>query len=461
MFLNLDQKNQENIAAIDDNNGRITYGELNEFSENFYNKIGSRTLIFIISKNSIGAMAGYIAALTARVVPLMLGYKIDRQLLENLISIYKPEYIWLPDNYNFKDSYKSIYSDLGYCLIKTSSLIAELNPDLSLLLPTSGSTGSPKLVRHSYRNVEQNAANVSSLFNLNKDQKAIAILPIHYTMGLSVVTSHLYAGATVLLCNQNLTDKEFWSFIKNNKATSLTGVPYSYEVLDRIRFFRMDLPDLQIISQGGGKMRSELFQSCADYALKTNRMFIATYGQTEGTARMAYLPPEMAQTKNCSIGKAIPGGKLYLVDDELNEIKDQEVSGQLVYEGPNVTLGYASDINDLTKGDDNGGILYTGDIAHRDIDGYYYIDGRINRFLKLYGNRISLDESEHLIRSKFNIDCICEGDDQVMKVIITKDDLKEKVLDFLMQKTNLFQDALEINVVDKILRSEVGKPIYL
>jgi len=461
MFLNLDTKDQASIAAIDNNSDSITYGDLLDFSDKFYRKVEKRTLIFIISENSIGGLAGYIAALTAGIVPLMIGSRIHRPLLENLINIYKPEYIWLPDNFSFGTSYKLVYKKYGYCLIKTTSSIAELHPDLSLLLTTSGSTGSPKLVRHSYQNVEKNAENVARFFELDKDQKAIAVLPMQYTMGLSVVTSHLYAGATVLLSNYNLTDREFWSFLKENKATSFTGVPYSYEVLERLRFFRMDLPDLQVISQGGGKMHSKLFETCAEYANRTNRKFYATYGQTEGTARMSFLSPEMALSKNCSIGRAIPGGKLYLVDDDLEEIKENEVSGQLIYKGPNVTLGYASHVDDLKKSDDNKGILYTGDIAHRDSDGYYYIDGRISRFLKLFGSRVSLDECEHLIKSKFNVDCVCSGTDKKMHAIITRNDLKEEILDFLLHTTNLYHDAIEVNVVEKISKYEIGKTIYV
>ena len=131
-----------------------------------------------------------------------------------------------------------------------------LYKELSLLLPTSGSTGSSKLVRHSYKNVEANARNVSLLFGLDKHERALATLPIYYTMGLSVISSHIYAGATILLTGKSLTDGKFWTFMKEHRATSFTGVPYSFEVLQKLRFFRMDIPHLQLITQGGGKMKN-------------------------------------------------------------------------------------------------------------------------------------------------------------------------------------------------------------
>jgi acyl-coenzyme A synthetase/AMP-(fatty) acid ligase len=279
-------------------------------------------------------------------------------------------------------------------------------------------------------------------------------------MGLSVITSHLYAGSTILLTIKSFTDREFWDFIKDQKATSFTGVPYSFEVLNKLRFFNMVLPDLKILSQGGGKLGDELFKKYAEYAHQTGRKFVATYGQTEGTARMAYLRPEMAINKIGSIGDAIPGGHLSLIDDKGNEIAETEALGELVYKGRNVTLGYAYEGKDLIRGDENNGVLRTGDIAKRDSDGYYYIVGRLSRFLKLYGIRIGLDESEQMIKSAFDTDCICTGNDEKMIVKITNKNKKEAIHSYVIEKTGLFHSAVETLVVDEIIRNEIGKSIY-
>ncbi|MFR2026402.1 MAG: AMP-binding protein, partial [Odoribacter splanchnicus] len=331
MFLNIDQKNPADIAAIDDHEDSLTYGELVRFCDHFGEVLGKRTLIFILSENCIGAFAGYIGALSNKIVPLIIHSHTESGLFQNLLSAYRPEYLWLPEHLGHEYGSEVVFGFKHYILVKTGMTPPPLYKELSLLLPTSGSTGSSKLVRHSYKNVEANARNVSLLFGLDKHERALATLPIYYTMGLSVISSHIYAGATILLTGKSLTDGKFWTFMKEHRATSFTGVPYSFEVLQKLRFFRMDLPHLQLITPGGGKMDEKLFRTCADYAEKNGKKFIATYGQTEGTARMAYLPAHLASSKICSIGRAIPNGELSLVDEQGKLILEKEATGQLVY----------------------------------------------------------------------------------------------------------------------------------
>jgi Acyl-CoA synthetases (AMP-forming)/AMP-acid ligases II len=223
---------------------------------------------------------------------------------------------------------------------------------------------------------------------------------------------------------------------ENRKITYFTGVPYSFEILQKLRFFRMNLPDLQIITQGGGKLDSELFKQCGEYAKNFGKKFIATYGQTEGTARMAFLDPDYALEKIGSIGKAIPNGKLSIIDNNGVETFDGEATGEMIYRGDNVTLGYAYCAEDLSKGDENNGILHTGDIAHRDKDGFYFIVGRMKRFLKIFGLRIGLDEIEHLVKSNFDTDCVCGGSDDMLKVSITNASLLADVEKFVLEKRN-------------------------
>ena len=460
MFLDLDKKEKSSIAAADSTGMQICYDELISFADEFYSAINKRTLIFILSENSIGSLAGYVASLSVKVVPLLLSSKTEREVLDKLINIYRPEYLWLPEKISGDFSFDFSFRKLDYVLLKTGLEAFQLNDNLSLLLTTSGSTGSPKLVRHSYSNVEENARNVAAFFELNQVDRAIAILPMHYTMGLSVITSHLFAGSTVLLVNGTLTDTSFWSFLKEHRATSFTGVPYSYEVLSKLRFTGMDLPDLKLLTQGGGKLSNKLFIEFAEYAHRTGRKFIATYGQTEGTARMAFLPADMALAKPGSIGKAIPNGNLSLINENGEEIIETEATGEMVYRGPNVTLGYALIGEDLVKGDENYGVLNTGDIAKRDADGYYYIIGRISRFLKLYGFRISLDETEQIIKSVFDMDSICAGNDEKMKIFIKDKSKKEEIHKYVVEKTGLFHKAIEIEIIDEIPKNAAGKTIY-
>ena len=459
MFLQLDEKDPSRIAVIDDSGESLTYGSLCSYAEELRKVLPYRTLVFLMAENCIGSLIGYTSFLNNHVVPLILSNKTEKTLFDNLYTTYQPEYLWLPTSRTAEFGQELLYSAFGYSLIKTGNPTPELFEDLSLLLPTSGSTGSPKLVRHSYRNIEANAENVKNLFQITPSERAMGVLPMHYTMGLSVIASHLYAGATVLLCGKSLLDRGFWSMLKEQHATSFTGVPYSFELLSKLRFFRMDLPDLKIVTQGGGKLTEEMWQSLVDYAKDKGKKFIATYGQSECTARMAYLPAELAATKICSIGIAEPGGQLSIINHEGVETFEGEDSGEMVYRGENVTLGYAYSKEDLLKGDENHGIMHTGDLARRDADGCYYIIGRLKRFLKIFGLRIGLDEVENLIRSNYDTDCYCSGDDEKLLIKLTNPAVAEDIPHFIEEKTHLFYQRVNVEIVDKILRNETGKVI--
>ena len=335
-----------------------------------------------------------------------------------------------------------------------------MHPDLSFLMTTSGTTGSPKLVRHKYGNIEANAKNVAAVFGWPETERGIIDLPMQYTMGLNVINSHLYAGATVLLLEANLMNPKYWNFIKEQKGSNFTGVPFSYEILNRLRFWKMDLPYLTTMAEGGGKLSDTLFKTFADNAVEKGKRFFATFGTTETSARLAYLPPEDATTHIGSIGKAIPEGKLILVDENGKEITEADVEGELLYEGPNVTMGYATSIEDLAQDDEFCGVYETGDLAKKDADGYYYIVGRKKRFLKLFGLRVSLDQSEKIISEHFGIECACAGDDTKMKIYITDERLKEEVRQLISDKTGLKTSFFEVKVIEAIPHFESGKINY-
>ena len=459
MFLELDKKDKDRTALIDSEQMRVTYGEIVNFSDLFKESLKKRTLIFIMNNNSAGAVMGYLGAMINRIVPLMLAATMDKELLHELVDTYHPEYIWKPISM-VENGEIILLEKYQYALIATGYTAYPLYDDLSLLLTTSGSTGSPKLVRHSYNNLEVQARNISTFFEMDGTERPMVDLPINYTMGLSVLNSHLYAGATLLLTSLNPLSPKYWEFLKGNEATSLTNVPYYYEILKKLRFFRMDLPYLRIISQGGGRLNDELYKECAEYAHMTGKKFIPTYGQTEGSARMAYLPAELALEKCGSIGRAIPNGLLYLVDDEGNHINTPNVIGEMVYEGPNVTLGYAQKGADLELGDERQGVLFTGDIAKMDEDGCFYIVGRKKRFLKLWGYRVGLDECENIIKTAFDTECACIGNDEYMQIYVTAPDELETIKKYIAGKTNINSSAFKMHYIDKLPRNEAGKILY-
>lgn len=460
MILNLDMQPSATLAAIDADGHAVSYGELISFAKELIPLMDSRSLVFMMTENNVGGIAWIMAMLQNRQVPLILNAHTEDELLGNMLDTYRPVYICVPSGSGLTLQYEVVKEAYGYSLLSTGNDTCELHEDLSHLLPTSGSTGSPKLVRHKYENIEAAALNISTFFKLTSEDRPLLVLPLYYTMGLSVVFSHLYVGATVLITNRNMTDRTFWSFMKEQKATSFTGVPYSYEILNLMRFFRMDLPDLKVLTQGGGKMPKALNLKFAEYCRDNGKKWIATYGQSEGTARMAWLPAEYAINKVGSIGIAVPNGELSLVDMDGNLITEANVSGEMCYRGRNVTMGYARKREDLQLGDERNGYMRTGDLAYRDEDGCYYIVGRMGRFLKLYGMRIGLDECEQIIKAKYPIECACTGTDEKMFVYITDESLIGGVKDELVAKTRLVATAFEIRVIPAIPKNEAGKVLY-
>ena len=425
--------------------------------------INRRCLAFCLCTNSIGSIVGYTAFVQNGVAPVLLNAHLERELLNNLLNSYNPSYLWVPTEQACEyANVQTVYSAYGYTLLKTLyDKEYELYPELCLMLTTSGSTGSPKFVRQSYKNVLANAQSIVQYLELDETEKPITTLPMNYTYGLSIINSHLLVGATILVTDKGLMQKEFWSFFKNEGATSFGGVPYTYEMLDRLRFYRMQLPSLRYMTQAGGKLIPELHAKFAEYAANNAKRFIVMYGQCEATARMGYLPAEKAVEKCGSMGIAIPGGKFKLIDVDGNEITEVLTTGELVYEGENVTLGYAECGDDLIKGDERGGILQTGDMAQFDQDGYYYIVGRKKRFLKIYGNRVNLDEMDRLIKGKFTgIDCACAGVDDHMYIFVTDETKAEEVREFVVYKTKLNPAAFKIIVIDEIPKNDAGKTLY-
>lgn len=457
------ERYKDNIAVRDDFNSDITYGELNRVGEEMWQIMGGRCLVAVFCQNTIGSLAGYISFINNKIVPIMLNAHLDVESRQQLLNTYAPKYIWLPTTMieEFAND-TPVYHYFDYTLLKTTyNRDYLLYEKLALLLTTSGSTGSPKFVRQSYANIEANTKSIVEYLNLDETERPITTLPMNYTYGLSIINSHIMVGATILMTDKSLVQKEFWEFFEKNEATSFGGVPYTYEILKRFHFMKMNLPSLRTMTQAGGKLTPELHEKFAQYA-KTNCInFVVMYGQCEATARMGYLPADKAVEKKGSMGIAIPGGKFTLIDINGSPITDSFVTGELVYEGPNVTLGYAECLEDLQQGDERHGILQTGDMAQFDDEGYYYIVGRKKRFLKIYGNRVNLDEIDRLIKGKFEgVECASTGIDDHLYIFLTDETKANDIKNFVVKKTGLNQVAFKTMIINEIPKSDAGKILY-
>ena len=459
MILGLQHIDPQQIAAIDSNSDKLTYADIAILSQQITTDIPERALCFLLVENNIGGIAWVMSMLDSRkLVPLILNVKTETGLYQQLLATYQPSYICAPTHFPVEG--QTIDTHFDYTLTKVSDTICPIHNDLSHLLPTSGSTGSPKLVRHKYDNIEAAGLNISTFFELKPTDRPLMVLPLYYTMGLSMVFSHLRVGATILITGLSMTDPNFWKFLKEKQATSFTGVPYSFQILNLMRFFRMDLPHLELLTQGGGKMPTDLNQKFAEYCREKGKRWIATYGQSECTARMAYLPAKWALDKVGSIGIAVPNGELSLIDTNGTPITSPKTEGEMCYRGKNVTMGYAREQADLALGDERNGYIRTGDLAYFDEDGCYYIVGRMGRFLKLFGMRVGLDECEQIVQADCGIECACVGTDEKMIVYITNADKQNEVKDTLVQKTHIVATSFQIRVVEEIPKNEAGKKLY-
>lgn len=459
-LLDLDKRNPSAVAAIDSCGNSLTYGDINGLADFLRRNVRPRSLFFVLTGNNVGGVAWVVASILSGNVPLILNAHTEAGLLTELLDTYLPEFVCAPENECKGDSGTIICEEYGYRLIHTGNPPCKMHGELSHLLPTSGSTGSPKLVRHKYSNIEAAGLNISTFFRLSEHDRPLMVLPLYYTMGLSMVFSHFKVGATVLITDLKMTEPGFWRFLKEERATSFTGVPFSYEVLDRMRFTRMRLPDLTLLTQGGGRMPEELNLKFAEYCRDNGKRWVATYGQSEGTARMAWLPEEYAISKMGSIGIAVPNGHLSLRDTEGNEIEESPATGEMCYRGGNVTMGYARNRDDLALGDERNGFLPTGDIAYRDEDGFYFIKGRMGRFLKLFGNRIGLDECEHILKSCVTCECACTGNDSRMIVYLTDGTQAGVALSVLLKAIKIPASVIEFRILNSLPKNEAGKILY-
>ncbi len=447
---------QDNIALIEDTKEEMSYRQLQEAADTLKSHLCHRVLTFCLCSNTISSIVGYVAFIQENIPTLLLDANKDDELLQNLIDIYQPMYIWGPEDKNLG---QKIFRYKGYSLSKCHETAYTLHDKLALLLTTSGSTGSPKLVRLTEENILSNAESIIQYLGITPKERAVTSLPMYYSFGMSVINSHLHIGATLLLTNAAIIQKDFWNFVKDYSATSLSGVPYTYETLRRLRFFRMNLPKLTTLIQAGGKLNAEIVKEYIEQSQNCGKRFIVMYGQTEAAPRMSYLPFDKALEKYSSIGIAIPGGKFHIKDDHDTEITKPFVDGELVYEGSNVCMGYANCIEDLSKGDENSGVLYTGDIAHFDEDYFYYITGRKKRFVKIWGNRCNLDSIEQMVKI-FEPECACVGEDNRIIIFIPKEGMRDAILKYLIEKTKFIPSVFTLQVIDQIPILESGKIDY-
>jgi len=383
-----------------------------------------RRLILLICRNDPKCINSYRESREAGDVQILIG----SSDVSRVLQAYKPTFV---------ASHETDYVPKRYI----GGAWSPLHKDLSVLLSTSGSLGSPKMVRLSHDNLKTNAEQIVSALQLSPDDRTITTLPLNYAFGLSIINSHDLVKSKVVANQNSVLCPEFWKDIASERITHLYGVPFVFEMLKKAGIFKVALPELRVFAQAGGRMPQALLTEYLGLCKKTDRKFISMYGQTEATARMSYVPWESANKKVGSIGVPVSGGAFFII------------KGELVYKGPNVAMGYAASIADLEKGDEWSGRLSTGDLARVDSDGYFYINGRKARFVKIAGSRVGLDELENTLWGAGFL-CAVKGKDDLLMVYY-EGESPDKFL------KNLFRPIhFQLKKLEKLPRSDAGKILY-
>jgi long-chain acyl-CoA synthetase len=410
---------------------------------------GRRELVFCLCGRDVASIVGYLSAVRAGHAVALLDAAAHAELTQALIDRYLPAFVLSSNGAPTPDVARR--SDAGG---------PELADELVVLLSTSGTTGSPKLVRLAYSNIEANADSIVEYLEIDERERAINSLPIHYSYGLSVLHSHLAAGASVILTPHSIMRPEFWDDAARWRATSFAGVPYSYAILERTGLLRKAMPDtMRTLTQSGGRLAPESIVKLHELMSERGGRLWVMYGQTEATARISYIPPEALPEKAHTIGVPIPGGRLSIWSGT-RKIAEPDVEGELVYQGANVMLGYAEHRQDLVLGDALNGELHTGDLGSFDKDGFFRMTGRTKRIAKVYGLRVNLDEIEAAASAHGPVAAV-DGGEQILLwraagSETTADELRREIA----QRFGLNSRAFAVREIDELPLKDSGKVDY-
>lgn len=430
------------VALVSEEGEEFSYTALCELADRAGFQELDRRLVLLEMDNIVAATAAFLGALRANHA-VILASPDKSEARQDLIETYRSGAVWTLD---------------GGLEVIGRGQDEDLHPDLAVLLSTSGSTGSAKLVRLSAYNVDQNARSIRQFLAIGADDRAATTLVPTYSYGLSVLNSHLAAGASVALTNMSVTDQGFAAFLAERDVTSMAGVPYTYELLIASGLIDRLPPSVRKLTQAGGRLAPDLVERVRSAAEREGRSFYVMYGQTEATARMAYMPPKLLTQYPDCIGRAIPGGMFELVDADTGLPAD--TLGELVFSGPNVMMGYAVSRADLSKPAEIDR-LYTGDLAERVAPDIYRIIGRKSRFIKLFGLRIGLDEVEQEAARQQQASVIATGDDQ--HLVLASDDPDcglDELATALAKKYGLPEGAIVCRLFEAIPRLASGKVDY-
>lgn len=427
----------------------LSYAELDSLTLRFATRLGQgeKQLVAISAEASEHVVVAYLGALRAGHAVAMLP-PCDDKLWDDFLAVFQPDF-----TFRLADGRWRLIKE-----VRSEREAQPVHPDLALLLMTSGSSGAAKAVRLSHANLDANARSIATYLELSCADRAALVLPLHYSYGLSVLNSHLIGGGSILFPGISVMHGDFPRVIADGGCTNLSGVPYSYELLERAQFRSAEVKTLRMMTVAGGQLAPDLIRLYRDHMRAREGGFFVMYGQTEATARIAFVPPECLSDREERIGMAIPGGSLSLIDAQGNPIRQSGTPGDLIYRGPNVMMGYAEQRCDLARGAELEA-LNTGDVAVRDEQGYFRIVGRKSRFAKIAGLRIGFDSMEQALK-RAGIAAAVLGDDGGLHAYVTDAGTIARAQCILAETSRLPANLVSVTAVDNFPRLTSGKTDY-
>lgn len=439
-------------------------------------EFGRNKNMLLLSVNNKFFLIAYFAIIKSGNTCIPLDPNIEKENFSYISGLTKPELIFLTRDIEKKisiDSVKCIYPDT----ISNEEYKDQITEDEEIsydqtcaeIIFTSGSTGIPKGVMISHRNLIANTDSIITYLKLNQDDRMLVVLPFYYCYGLSLLHTHLRVGGSIVLNNSFIFLGSIINNLRDYKCTGFAGVPSHFQILLRKsdNFKTTNFPDLKYVTQAGGKLAPIFIDEFRHSHPEIT--FIVMYGQTEATARLSYLPPELYEAKKGSMGKGIPGVELRVVNEKGEKIKPGE-TGEVIARGDNIMLGYFGD-EEGTRNTIRNGWLYTGDLGTVDNDGYIYLTARKKEIIKVGGKRISPKEIEAVILEIPEVvDCTIEGvEDQLLgealkaTIVIRSDNGQDKMLDKIKQHCAnhlaLYKVPQIFELKEQLVISATGKKI--
>jgi long-chain acyl-CoA synthetase len=427
------------IALMDESGNQLTYSQILILLSKFKKKIKINTLILILAKNNISSLLFYVICILNKNKIILIDEKTDKKNVNEILNLYKPKYIVCNSKFaNKKNFNKSKFQYFESSIFESTFKNTRINPNLQLLIPTSGSSGSSKMVQLSKKNILSNTKSILKYLKITTKDRAVTNMPFNYSYMLSIINTHLEKGASIYVSQKTILEKDFWNEFQIKKITSFNGVPYIWQMLKRIGLKKIFTNNLKYITQAGGNLdkylTKDIYKICK---LKKKDMYIM-YGQTEASPRLSYIKNEDIIKNLGSIGKPIDGVKMWIENNNSEKILKPNQLGNIHASGKNIMIGYSNSLKDLKSKKKSIKKINTGDIGYFDKKGFFYITGRSSRIAKIYGNRIDLEDLEiKLKKQKINI--ICSSNNNRLFVFylknLNKKNLENKIYNILKLNT--------------------------